>query len=57
MSGQWGRGENKSLCVMEPRLQLKGFPLPAGLEPGTARSAGQPLTYLAKRVHHTRNEA
>ena len=36
---------NKKLCAMEPRLRLERFPPRAGLEPGTARSIGQPLTY------------
>ena len=32
------------ICAMEPHLPLKRFPPSAGVEPGTARSAGQPLT-------------
>ena len=39
--------DNERLCAMEPRLRLKRFPPPAGLESETARSAGQRLTYLA----------
>ncbi|MEW8546072.1 MAG: hypothetical protein AB2693_21330 [Candidatus Thiodiazotropha sp.] len=34
--------------MWEPRLQLEGFSLLVGIEPGTARSVGQhaiPLTY------------
>ena len=32
-------------CVIESRLQLKGFPPLAGIEPETARSIGQRLTH------------
>ena len=35
---------NERLNTMEPRLRLKRSPPPVGLEPGTARSAGQGLT-------------
>ena len=36
---------NEWLCAMKPCLRLKGSPPQAGLELGTARSVGQPLTY------------
>ena len=35
---------NKRLFALESRLQLKRSPSTAGIEPGTARSAGQVLT-------------
>ena len=38
-------GDNKRLCAMEPRLQLKRSPPPAEFELGTARSAGQRLIH------------
>ena len=44
--GRW-LGDNEKLCAMEPRLRLERFPSQAGLEPGTARSVAQLLTYLA----------
>ena len=37
-------------CTMEPRLRLGRPLLPAGLGPGTARSADQRLTYLATEL-------
>ena len=37
-------GDNKMLYAMEARLRLKRFPTRAGLDPGTARSAGQRIT-------------
>ena len=46
ISGRW-TADNERLCAMEPRLRMKEFPPPAGLELETARSAGQHLTYLA----------
>ena len=46
ISGLW-MNNNERLCAMKPRLRLKRFPPPAGLESETARSAGQRLTYLA----------
>ena len=33
--------DNERLCATEPRLRLKRSSPQAGLEPGTARSAGQ----------------
>ena len=36
--------DNERLYAMEPRLRLKSLSPPAGLEPGTFRSAGQRLT-------------
>ena len=30
--------DNEKLCEVEPRLRLRRFPPPAGLEPGTGRS-------------------
>ena len=44
MSGQW-EIDYERLCAKEPRLRVKKFPPTAGLEPGTARSVGQRLTY------------
>ena len=41
--------DNEMLYAMEPRLRLERYPSPAGLEPGTASSAGQRLTYLATK--------
>ena len=38
-------GDYEWLYAMEPRLQLERSTLQAGLEPGTARSIGQRLTY------------
>ena len=43
-SGRWV-GDNERLFGMKPRLRLKRFPPPAGLESGTDRSASQRLTY------------
>ena len=36
--------DNERLCAMESRLRLKRSPPQAGIEPGTASSAGQRLT-------------
>ena len=45
ISGQW-EGDNEKLSATEPCLQQKKrFPFPVGLQPGTARSAGQSLSY------------
>ena len=44
ISGQW-LDENERLCSTETRLRLEKFLPQAGLEPGTARSVGQRLTY------------
>ena len=42
--------DNKRLCAMEPRLQLKKKALPlAGRKRAAARSAGQDLTLLSYR--------
>ena len=38
-------GDNKRLCAMEARLRLIRSSPQAGLEPGTARPAGQRLTH------------
>ena len=43
ISGQWV-GDNERLSDVEPDLQLKRSPPEAGLEPGTIRSTGQPVT-------------
>ena len=42
VSGRW-EGDDERLCAVES----KRFPLPAGLEPGSARSMDQTLTYWA----------
>ena len=39
------KGENERLCAISPRFGLEIFQLQAGLEPGTAKSVGQRLTY------------
>ena len=39
-------GDNERLYAMEFKLQLKRFLPPVGLNPRTARSAGQSLTLL-----------
>ena len=44
ISGRW-TGDNEKLCAMEPRLRLERSPPRAGLEPRTAPSIGQGLTY------------
>ena len=44
MSALW-TGGNETLCVMELRLRSEWSSPRAGLEPGTARSIGQRLTY------------
>ena len=46
ISGRW-LGDNERLCAMESLLRLKRPPPQEGLEPGTARSVGQRLTYRA----------
>ena len=38
-------GDNERSRAAEPHLQSKRFLLLAGLKPGTAKSAGQCLTY------------
>ena len=38
-------GDNEKMCVMEPRSRLERSPPRAGLEPRTALSIGQGLTY------------
>ena len=38
-------GDNERLCTVEPLLWLKRFMSHVGLQPGTARSVGQRLTY------------
>ena len=43
---------NERLLAVEPRLRLKRFPPSTGLELGTARSAGQRLTYSATAAPH-----
>ena len=45
ISGLW-EGDNERLSAMKLCLQLERFPSPAGLDPGTARSAGQCLSEL-----------
>ena len=44
ISGQW-ENDNERLCSVKHCLRSKRFLPSAGLEPGTARSAGQRLTY------------
>ena len=44
ISGRW-TGDNEKLCAMEPCLRLERSPPRAGLEPRTAPSIGQGLTY------------
>ena len=44
---RWWVGDKERLCSMELRLWLQRIPPRAGLEPGTARSADQRLTYWA----------
>ena len=43
ISGKW-LGDKERLCAMESHLQSERLPPQVGLEPGTARSVGQPLT-------------
>ena len=50
ISGPW-LGDNERLCAMEPRLQLERFLPQVRLEPRTARSVGQRLTYQAGGNH------
>ena len=46
ISGRW-TGDNEKQCAMEPRLRLEMSLPRAGLEPRTAQSIGQGLTYCA----------
>ena len=46
ISGRWGY-DNERLSAMEPCLPSKSSSPQAGLDPGTARSVGQYLTYRA----------
>ena len=43
ISGRWACDNNR-LCAVEACLRLQIAPPQAGLEPGTARAAGQRLT-------------
>ena len=49
-SYQYYEGFNIRLLAMESRLRLARYPPRAGLEPGTASSVGQRLTYCATRA-------
>ena len=44
ISGQW-KGDYEKLFVAEPRLPMKGFLRPTGIEPQPGRSADQHLTH------------
>ena len=51
ISGQW-KVDNKRLCALEPCSGLKRFLHSVGLEPGTARSAGQCLLPVHPLLQH-----